>query len=250
MQDDHNPPVEALGFSPIRRDVLREPMHHFHTNITKHTGNPKVSFIRLSNKRQQLKDIYEGNADRPNYSNPFVDFCSLTVSAYGVVLVAGLNYRSLSESQERHDLCLYFIETIPELEGVTALPVNLEDLLQTGYIFHTIRHFITPRPNMVRLPRHDFLWNLPCTYWPLDGVQLTDVRGWIEELQGGPVQSQRNSSSKLWDRMQIVMGYLKAGRTYEEAQRAGKRPWEDYSRKLEFLHVYAMGSLAHENALL
>lgn len=136
----------------------------------------KLSFIRLSSKREQIKEIYEGDIDRLNYGNPFASFGSLTVSAYGVVLVAELDYKSGSEWQERHDLCLYVVEIVPEVEGIAALAVILEDLLQTRSIYHTIRHYVTPRPNMLRLPFNDLIWNLPCTYWPCDAEQLADVR--------------------------------------------------------------------------
>jgi hypothetical protein len=36
-----------------------------------------------------------------------------------------LDYRGLSEWQERHDFCLYFVESVPEIEGVAALAVVL-----------------------------------------------------------------------------------------------------------------------------
>jgi hypothetical protein len=88
MRDDHIPPAEELGFIQIRRDVLLETIHHVHMNISGCNGKPEVSFIRLSNKREQMKEVYEGDIDRSNYSNPFTIFGSLSVSAYGVVLVA------------------------------------------------------------------------------------------------------------------------------------------------------------------
>jgi hypothetical protein len=86
---------------------------------------------------------------------------------------------------------------------------------------------------MSRLPSNDFMWNLPCTYWPCDAEQPADVREWIKELQGTPVQSPRKSTSQLWDRMQIVLRYLKAGKTYEEAQRVNIRFW-NYDGKMKF----------------
>src|SRR5439155_16107966 len=138
----------------------------------------------------------------------------------------GLDYGDRKKEHLRHDLCLYVLETLPEIEGAAALIVLLEDLLQARSIYHTIRHRVMSRPGQFSTPNgYDWMWNLPYTYWPCDAEQLADVREWIRELQGKPLHF-RKATRLLWDRMQIVMGYLQGGKTYEEAQRASKRPWD------------------------
>ena len=132
-----------------------------------------------------MEGISEDDIGRLNYSDPFASLSSLAVSDYGVVLVAGLDYGDRNKEHLRHDLCLYVLETLPEIEGAAALIVLLEDLLQARSIYHTIRHRVMSRPGQFSTPNEfDWMWNLPYTYWPCDAEQLADVREWIRELQG------------------------------------------------------------------
>jgi hypothetical protein len=231
VRDDYAPPTEDVAFTQIRRDVLRETIHHAYMGLSKRLNRKgradELSFIRSSNKREQMNGACEDDTSRLNYSSPFTSLGPLTISGYGVVLVAGLNYKwDTRRDRQRgiHDLCLYILEEVLGIEEITALPLTIEDLLQSNFIYHTICHFITWRPN--QFPDYwDSVWNLPCACWPCGTEELADVDEWIKELQGRPAKELYSASGELWKRMQIVMGYLKAGRTYEEAKRADRKPW-------------------------
>jgi hypothetical protein len=80
---------------------------------------------------------------RLNYSDPFPNLGFFTILDYGVVLVAGLDYGSMHRN---HDLCLYFVDAIPEIDGIAALIVILEDLLQARPIYQTILHRVMLMP--------------------------------------------------------------------------------------------------------
>jgi hypothetical protein len=223
VRDFYLPPAKDVAFTQIGRDLLRETIHHAYMGPSKRLNEERradeLSFIRSSNKREQISGVCKDDTTRLNRSNPFTSLGPLTISDYGVVLVAGLTYKETRRQWrgERYDICLYIVEEVPGIEEITALPVIIEDLIQSSHIYHTIGQFITSRPN--QFPDYGSLvWNLPCTYWPCDTQELADVREWIKELQGKPTKGFRNDGEDLWERIQTVMAFLKA-----EDVRRGKR---------------------------
>lgn len=99
----------------------------------------------------------------------------------------------------------------------TALSVVADDHLQSGYLYHTIRHTLSRRYNLPPL----VIWNLPVSYRPPTNKQRDDITDWIKELQGQNVVLQPELGLPLhlrfqmsiWEGVQILLLLLDEGQT-------------------------------------
>jgi hypothetical protein len=73
------------------------------------------------------------------YSMSFIIVKPAVISSYGVILVASPKGQD-SEIIPRHNLCLFVVDDSPLLEEKEALPLVLEDILQTNVLHHTITY--------------------------------------------------------------------------------------------------------------
>jgi hypothetical protein len=141
------------------------------------------------------------------------------VSTYGVILVESPNGQD-SKTVTRHDLCLFVVENSTFLEEEEeALPLVVEDILQTDMLYHTITHapFKDP-PDGTR----DLVWNLPLPYRPPTEEQRTDVKNWCQELLGQPITKtdRRKDNTDTWSHLQMLLHFLRLGSSYLDANSA------------------------------
>ena len=127
-----------------------------------------------------------------------------------------------TDGSDRHDICLFAVADIPELAGDKELAVIVEDLLQSGYGHHTIRHPI-PRwlERSTNLCGSDTFWNLPLPYRPFTGKERIDAADWVSELKNLPISESTNKRSPKfrWDGLQMLLHYLRKGKPWAEAVR-------------------------------
>jgi hypothetical protein len=141
-------------------------------------------------------------------------------SAYGLDLVISLNMTA--DGSDRHDICLFAVTDVPEVAGDKELAVIVEDLLQSGHGYHTIRH---PIPqwlgHSINLRGGDTLWNLPLHYRPFTGKERIDVTDWVSELKSLPISesAKKRSTEFRWDGLQMLLHYLGKGKPWTEAVR-------------------------------
>lgn len=189
-----------------------------------------LSFIRNSEatRRVSAKDLHEENRcarcilgskydEEPHYltvSDPSV------FSAYGLELVISLN---LTDAKlDRHEICLFAVADTPEVMDERGLAVIVEDLLQSGYVHHTIRH---PLPKWIQHNNgqcyRDMLWSLPFPYRPFTGKERIDATDWVSELKGLPIMesTKKRTAEFRWDGLQMMLYYLREGKSWAEAVR-------------------------------
>jgi len=261
-RSDHAPPIETLAFGNLRRPRLPEFIHKFHkiANRKEKTKfriprdvfelSPKqrsdwlkkrypedrvpapedLSFIRTSEgtKFVSEKDLHEESQcarcilgskydEKPHHftaSGPNV------FSAYGLELVISLNLTA--DGSDKHDICLFAVADVPEVAGDKELAVIVEDLLQSGHGYHTIRH---PIPQWFERDRNlcggDILWNLPLHYRPFTGKERIDITDWVSELKSLPMSepAKKWSTAFRWDGLQMLLHYLGKGKPWAEAVR-------------------------------
>jgi hypothetical protein len=101
-----------------------------------------------------------------------------------------------------------------------GLAVIVEDLLQSGYIYHTIRHPMLLR----RVLPGDKIWNPPLPYRPITDKEGKDVADWLNELKGypAPAPAEQKSQEYRWDSLQLLLHFLGKGKTWAEADREVK----------------------------
>jgi hypothetical protein len=142
-------------------------------------------------------------------------------SAYGLNLVVSLNL--MENSVDRSDICLFAIDNIPESMGDVGLAVIVEDLLQSGHVYHTIRHPISSRSDCT-VQAEDTLWNIPLPYRPVSGKERMDISDWIDELKGCPISTLAEQKSQVyrWDSLQLLLHYLGKGKMWAKADQEVK----------------------------
>jgi hypothetical protein len=257
-RSDYAPPIEALGFGNIRRSRLDEFIQKFHKigerKVKKKLNIPPywdmfpakrrriwlekrqhldlvpapedLSFIRNSEVmiRVSERDLHdESQCARCNIGRKY-DMAPYHItasgpnvfSAYGLEIVISLDLTG--DNLDRNDICLFAVADIPELADDKELAVIVEDLLQSRYGYHTIRHPSQPLNHSFILPR-DMLWNLPLRYRPLTGKERTDLKDWVNELKGLPISAptQKRETEFRWDGLQMLLHYFGNGKTWNEA---------------------------------
>ena len=152
----------------------------------------------------------------------------IAVSGYGVYVVESLNYHEWKTSSlDRHDICVFAVDMSKEINDDIGLSVVLEDIRQSGIIYHTIHHPLPPRYNGLKEGGdqesyiwRDTLWNLPLPYRPSTNMQQEDIFNWIRELRSPQVTSLLESRARqktLWSDLQLLLHYLNDGRPYKVA---------------------------------
>ena len=255
---DHSPPTEALGFGYSSQSHIREIIEKFHkfgqTQLApkrfkipygvsperqvliyerfalKRDVKPKaedLTFIRLS-QRKQVSSIQQEHTNKtcqrclhmgPKYGQDHTFFWTdeSSISGYGMVLVETLDLTS--EKCNNHDLCLFTFDSIFGIDDNSALGVVVEDLLQSSFIFHTIRHPLPRTFASKELLREDILWNLPLPYRPITRKQRFDCRAWFLELQGQtiPDHPEDIQNTDYWSKLQLFLHGMKSGASFEES---------------------------------
>jgi hypothetical protein len=261
-RSDHAPPIQTLAFGNLRRPRLPEFIQKFHKigkrkertkwriprNVYELPPKERIdwlkkrypkdrvpapedlSFIRNSEGIRLVseKDLHEESRcarcilgskydEKPHHftaSGPNV------FSAYGLDLVISLDLTA--DGSDRHDICLFAVTDTPEVAGDKELAVIVEDLLQSGHGYHTIRH---PIPQWlgrnINLHGGDTLWNLPLHYRPFTGKERIDVTDWVSELKSLPISesAKKRSTEFRWDGLQMLLHYLGKGKPWAEAVR-------------------------------
>jgi hypothetical protein len=165
------------------------------------------------------------------------------IPEHGMVLVETLDLTTPGPAT-KHDLCLMAFDINSEITDSCALSVVVDDLLQGGKIFHTIRHPLPLR--YANEYTKDTVWNLPLPYRPVTKNQREDVQNWSLELQGRDVPTSNNAERTMnyWSNLQFLLFFLSYGLTYEDtcarveallAEKCNRSTF--YSRELERPHV-------------
>jgi hypothetical protein len=98
--------------------------------------------------------------------------------------------------------------------------VIVEDLFQSGLLYHTIRN---PLPFNFQhyVLSDDTLCNLPLPYRPCTDKERQDISDWLGELQGLPVPTQERSSPQedYWNSPQTLLYFLNEGKAWDMANR-------------------------------
>ncbi|KAH8599534.1 hypothetical protein B0O99DRAFT_682233 [Bisporella sp. PMI_857] len=143
------------------------------------------------------------------------------VPAYGLNLVVSLNL--VGDNVEKNHVCLFAIGNLPELTDDVGLSVIVEDLLQSGYVYHTIRHPI-PSSFESYVSAGDTIWNSPLSYWPISDNEKIDIADWVNELKGYPISvaAEKKSLKYRWDNLQLLLHFLGEGKTWAEADQEVK----------------------------
>jgi len=258
-RSDHAPPIETLAFGNLRWPRLPDFIQKFHKigkrkerrnfimprNVYELPPQQRIdwlkkrypgdrvpapedlSFIRNSEGTRLVseKDLHEESRcarcilgskydEKPHHftaSGPNV------FSAYGLDLVISLNLTA--DGSDRHDICLFAVTDVPEVAGDKELAVIVEDLLQSGHGYHTIRHPIPQWLGRSINLRGDTLWNLPLHYRPFTGKERIDVTDWVSELKSLPIldSAKKRSTDFRWDGLQMLLHYLGKGKPWAEA---------------------------------
>ncbi|OBT50479.1 hypothetical protein VE04_09294 [Pseudogymnoascus sp. 24MN13] len=249
MRADYTPDTEALSFTRTSRTSqtpMRKIIEKCHKYSRKQSTpkaqsvprsswevNPEphqLSFIRDLERTQVTSQRQDHNiqicercryvSNKSEEDHRFTPIVAPPIPEYGMVLVATLDLTTAPPT--KHDICLIAFDIIPEIAGSSsALAVVVDDLLQGGLIFHTIRHPLPPR-YANELSSCDTIWNLPLPYRPVTNKQRYDVKNWSLELQGlEPVVWVSNGTEQqvdYWDNLQLLLHFMKQGLTWKDAR--------------------------------
>jgi hypothetical protein len=137
-------------------------------------------------------------------------------SAYGMALVISLSEVKCEDN--RHDICVFVLDSNPEIDTELALSTAVEDLLQSGSLYHTILHQPMPRATTIAIPKEHVVWNLPLTYHSSTPQEQRHFERWIRELRGQHEAPPKTDFSRnYWDTLQKFYFLLRRGRSAEEA---------------------------------
>lgn len=194
---DINPKPQQLTFI---RDLKR----------TQVTSLRQDHSIQLCERCQLVSNGFE-----QDHRFSFID--APPIPEYGMVLVGTLDLTAAPPT--RHDLCLIAFDIIPEITNSSALAIVVDDLLQSGKIFHTIRH---PLPTRYAngLLIGDTIWNLPLPYRPVTNELRHDAQNWSLELQGRqiPISNYAERQMDYWGNLQLLLYFLSHGSTWEDSR--------------------------------
>lgn len=215
----------------MRIPARMTPKKLFDKLISGKTTRPKyelseLSFVRQSDNREMLSedDCHEAescercrSSGRDIHRDQQVTRDQEVFSAYGMSLVVSLIMSK--DNYDRHELCLFVVESLDCIDNGKALSVVVEDLLQRGYLYHTIRHHIPSNISCQsgHLHKHDRLWNLPLPYRPAAPQERRDFMRWLDELQGMDTTHSLSPSQRddCWDTLQLLMQFLERGMTWK-----------------------------------
>ena len=159
------------------------------------------------------------------------------LSTYGSILVESLEEKDSScETDTRHDLCLFVVENSAKLEEEKALPLIIEDILQTNMLYHTIRHPVSKESDNLRA----IVWNLPLPYRPPTDEQHTDVRNWCQELLGKRItdKGKPENMTDPWIHTQMLLHFLRLGSSFLVASVAVAQFYRDQNIAQKLPHTW------------
>lgn len=210
------------------------------------------SIIDLSFRRVSEKKVY--NCDEAHdmdkcgrcrqrsgndqFQTSFSTIKPLVLSTYGSILVESQEFWKGTEYSRnpntRHDLCLFIVEKSHYLEEEEALPLVIEDILQTNMLYHTIRHSLDDDGDTVKA----IAWHLPSPYRPPTEEQRADVMDWCQEILGVPAvkKSQSEDSIGIYDSTQILLYFLQLGYSYLDAKGAVTKFCENFPDEIKALN--------------
>lgn len=137
-------------------------------------------------------------------------------SANGLVLAESLNLR-LDSNSATHDVCLFAIDDIQGIGDQIAIAKNVQDLLRSGKVYHTIRHPLPKhfyeRHNTIRVEWSDTIWNLPLPQRAPTDKEHRDILNWILELGGEHLVVQGTADELECQRntLQVLLHFLNTG---------------------------------------
>lgn len=237
---DYIPDTESLHFTRTSQTQMRGVIDRCYNFATKRPIPPHIlakrkcvlkvkpnahlfSFIRNS-KRTQITSLRQGHnvqtcercrkLKNKSEDHRFTPIDAPAIPAYGMVLVATPDLTA--SPLIRHDICLFAFDITPEIADDSGLSVVVDDLLQAGKIFHTVRHPLPPLYANDLYPA-DIIWNLPFPFRPPTKKERHDVRNWSLELREQPPMESRGRQVDCWNDFQLLLYYLEQGSTWEDA---------------------------------
>lgn len=134
-------------------------------------------------------------------SGPWQQNEILSLGAYGAILAA-------REESEGHDLCLLVDERSSWLDRETAVPVIVEDLLQSGYVLHAVSTG-TKADEFGEYIK----WNLPFVYRKSTTTQRWRISRWIQQQTHQPLREEEppKQDLKTQEKEQMMLHLFRRG---------------------------------------
>jgi hypothetical protein len=239
-RSDHAPPIETLAFGNLRRPRLPEFIQKFHKigkrkektkyiiprNVYELSPKQRIDWLKKRYPEDRVPAPEDLSFIRNSEGTRLVSEKDLHEESRCARCILGSKYdislNMTADGSDRHDICLFAVTDVPEVAGDKELAVIVEDLLQSGHGYHTIRH---PIPqwlgHSINLRGGDTLWNLPLHYRPFTGKERIDVTDWVSELKSLPISesAKKRSTEFRWDGLQMLLHYLGKGKPWTEAVR-------------------------------
>ena len=119
---------------------------------------------------------------------------------------------------------------MPWLEDAVSISTVVEDLVQRGFIYHTILH----GPLKKMMGSNAVLWNLPLPYRRRSRLEQKDLDRWIAELRDQPSSESIISKEMLmpWVHQQAILYFLRNGHTYLTATESLVMFWKREKEKM------------------
>jgi hypothetical protein len=253
---DFTPPVECLGFGYRRfprvkpfiqkflesgqRRPAKKPRSSYNARkpkrtLLRHRNNADQIVTDLTHRRvsetkirNEVEDTHDSEkcvrCRRDNQNDLYTKILTLvkppSATTYGSILVESPNGQD-TNTVKRHDICLFVVGIPTFLEEEDALPLVIEDILQSDMIYHTIKHVSLKDPEGTRA----LVWNLPLPYRPPTDEQHSNIMSWCRELLGESIEEEdrgkfRKDNTDLWTHLQMLLHFLRLGSSYAEASLA------------------------------
>ena len=128
---------------------------------------------------------------------------------YGLTIVFSVNKSMTLPGEDRIDICLFALDMMIGIDSNVALAVVVEDLIQRGYVHHTIQHNGLGCPS-VYVGR--YIWNLPLPYRFATDAERFCLRNWVCQLRSTPdIGRPRDRYKDEWEKTQMLLYYLSIG---------------------------------------
>jgi hypothetical protein len=206
--------------------------------LSGHTSQPSsdqnivdLSFRRVYERRvrtgEGVHDLKTCDRCRQGSQNDFYTRCLVmlkpaVVSTHGAILVESPDSQD-SKTVTRHDLCLFLVEDAHLLERTEALPLVVEDVLQSDMLYHTITHPPFTRPTFKNSSSWEaIIWNLPLPYRQPTEEQRVNIMNWCHELLSQPITKAdgREDETDIWTHIQMLLYFLRLGYSHKCCHRS------------------------------
>jgi hypothetical protein len=188
------------------------------------------SFRRRSSSRNHIRDMAHNpyscrrceNGLQTQHAQDWDPIIRLPL-LNNTILVEALQADSTQKNRpERHDICLFVVEKRLDIVNGAALSSIVDGYLRGGSIYHAILH--KPSYSEVWSSSQICIWNVPHPYRPCTKRQQADIIDWVRELKGEEVPPLRFGRTwmHLWDHLQILLYFLRKGKSFQKALSAVK----------------------------